>query len=161
MSRRDDVVDAAEEILEAEGFEGLTMRRLGAALSMRAPSLYKHIANKTEIEAALQDRALRLLAEALEGSDGDLAALAATYRRWALDHPRLYALATRRPLRCETAAVPLIDALGGDDGLARVVWGAAHGLVDLELAGRFPADADLDDAWARLIAAFSSPSPRG
>ena len=37
---------------------------------------------------------------------------------------------------------------------ARALWGLAHGLVDLELAGRFPPGADIDAAWAAAVASF-------
>jgi len=53
------------------------------------------------------------------------------------------------------ASAPLLAAVGGDPEQARALWGFAHGLVDLELAGRFPPDADLAATWAAGIAAFS------
>lgn len=163
MSRRDEVIDAAERILEAEGMSALTMRRLGEELAMRAPSLYKHVAGKPEIEAALQERALRQVGAALAAAGPGLRGLAAAYRSWATTHPRLYDLATRRPLRRDdmtTAAEahaeePLLAVLGGNRDTARALWGVAHGLVDLELAGRFPPDADLDAAWDAAMRAFS------
>jgi hypothetical protein len=48
----------------------------------------------------------------------------------------------------------VIRAAGGDPNLARAVFAFAHGMTILELDGRFPADADLDAAWARGLAAF-------
>jgi AcrR family transcriptional regulator len=161
MNRRAEVLAAAEALLEAEGAEALTMRRLGAALGMQAPSLYKHVRSKDDIEAGLQERALRGLAEALT-TGGDLPALAQAYRGWALDHPRLYELATGRPLRRDrlaegveaAAAAPIVAAAGGDEHTARALWALAHGLVTLELAGRFPPDADLDATWRAALAHF-------
>jgi hypothetical protein len=38
----------------------------------------------------------------------------------------------------------------------RAVWAFAHGMVGLELSGRFPPDADLDAAWPAGIAAFTT-----
>jgi hypothetical protein len=55
------------------------------------------------------------------------------------------------------AAAPLLAAVGGDSDRARAAWAFAHGMADLELNGRFPADADLDAAWARGVAAFGPP----
>jgi AcrR family transcriptional regulator len=163
LSRRDEVVDVAERVLEAEGPEALTMRRLGEELGMRAPSLYKHVTGKDDIVAALQARALQGQAAALAG-DTTLTALAGSYRAWALAHPRLYDLISRRSLdRAHlppgveaAAAAPLLRAVGGDVARARALWGLAHGLVDLELAGRFPADADLGAAWSVAVAAFAA-----
>lgn len=98
----------------------------------------------------------------MRAAGGGLPSVAAAYRRWALAHPHLYALATERPLARERlpagiedrAAEPLVAALGGDEHVARAVWAAAHGLVSLELAGRFPPDADIDAAWAAMARAF-------
>ena len=53
------------------------------------------------------------------------------------------------------AADPLLSAFG-DEHVARAVWASAHGLVTLELAGRFPPEADLDAAWAAMVAAYAS-----
>jgi len=162
-NRRGEVVDAAERILEREGSGAVTMRRLAEELRIQAPSLYKHIAGKTEIEAALQQRALERLGAVLAGASGDLATLAAAYRRWALEHPRLYELSARHSLDRRglapgveaAAAEPLLKVTGGNIAAARAIWGLAHGLVDLELANRFPPDADLDAAWAHAIRAFA------
>ncbi|GIU86464.1 MAG: TetR family transcriptional regulator [Acidimicrobiia bacterium] len=163
MNRRDEIVAAAVGILEAAGPEALTMRRLGHAVGMRAPSLYKHFASKDELLAALQEHALADLGAALERSGGTVCGLARAYRTWALAHPALYDLAMRHPLARhrlapgveEAAAAPVVSAAGGDVDRARAMWGAAHGLVDLELAGRFPPGADIDAAWAETIRLFS------
>jgi hypothetical protein len=36
-----------------------------------------------------------------------------------------------------------------------LAWAAAHGLVSLEIAGRFPPGTDLDAAWRALAGALS------
>ena len=168
VSRRDEVLDAAARILEDGGPEAVTMRRLAEALGVRAPSLYKHVRGKPEILAALQERALRGIAEALAPAGDDLAAMARAYRAWARANPRLYELSTRRPLDRErlppgveeAAAAPILRAAGGDRDAARALWGLAHGLVDLENAGRFPPDADVDAAWTYAITALRTASVR-
>jgi AcrR family transcriptional regulator len=160
MTRREEILDVAESLLEAEGPSALTMRRVAEEMGIRAPSLYKHVSSKDDIEAGLQERALRDMAVAVTGPD--LFAITAAYRRWALARPGLYELATRRPLRRDVipasveaaAAAPLVVAVGGDEHRARAVWALAHGLVDLELAGRFPPDADLDRTWRAALAPF-------
>jgi AcrR family transcriptional regulator len=164
VSRRDEAIDAAERILEREGSDAVTMRRLADELGIRAPSLYKHLANKAEILTALQERALSRLGDTLAAARGDLPGLAQAYRRWALDHPRLYELSARFPIDRDrltpgvedAAAAPLIRATGGNIAAARALWGLAHGLVDLELANRFPADADITAAWTYAIHAFDT-----
>lgn len=57
---RADVLRAALAIVDDEGLEGLTMRRLGRALGVEAMSLYRHVANKEAVldgvhEAVLAD----------------------------------------------------------------------------------------------------------
>jgi AcrR family transcriptional regulator len=147
--------------LTAEGLPALTMRRVADEMGIRAPSLYKHVRSKEDIEAGLQERALVSMAKALAPAR-DLAALAAAYRSWALSHPQLYTLATNGPLHRDrlspgveaAAAAPVVAAVGGAEHGARAVWALAHGLVTLELAGRFPPGADLDRTWATAVAAF-------
>lgn len=163
MSRRDEILEVAEALLEAEGPDALTMRRLATELNMQAPSLYKHVRSKDDIEAGLQDRALRCMGAALSAAGPDLLELANAYRSWAFDHPRLYELATRRPLRRDelgtgveaAAAAPIVAAAGGDEHRARALWALAHGLVDLELSGRFPPGADIDQTWQTAVATFT------
>jgi hypothetical protein len=48
----------------------------------------------------------------------------------------------------------------GDPDLARAVWAFAHGMVILEVDGRFPADANLEAAWAAGLAAFGAAGQR-
>jgi hypothetical protein len=84
------------------------------------------------------------------------------YRSWATAHPRLYEVATRRPLARDrigegvesAAAARIVAAVDGDEHRARALWALAHGLVDLELANRFPPGADLDATWRTALMAF-------
>lgn len=46
---RDGIVDATRGLLDAEGLEALTMRRLADALGVRAMALYHHFRNKDEL----------------------------------------------------------------------------------------------------------------
>jgi AcrR family transcriptional regulator len=157
-SRRDEIVREARALLDEEGLDALTMRRLAERLGMRAPSIYKHLPDKDALETALIAQGLAESADALSaaavGASDPLAAIAAAYRRYALDHPHLYRLMTERPLRRdllpagveERAATPLLVAAGSIDR-ARAAWAFAHGMCQLELAGRFSPEADLDEAW--------------
>ncbi|MGQ4614714.1 TetR/AcrR family transcriptional regulator C-terminal domain-containing protein [Nocardia sp. R7R-8] len=47
--RREQIVAAAVEILDADGLESLSMRKLGAKLGAGATSLYWHVSNKDEL----------------------------------------------------------------------------------------------------------------
>ncbi|NUS03275.1 MAG: TetR/AcrR family transcriptional regulator [Nonomuraea sp.] len=94
---------------------------------------------------------------------GSLGALGSAYRAYALAHPHLYRLMSAGPLPRdllpagveERAALPLLRIVGDEAG-ARAVWGLAHGLVMLELDGRFPPGADIEAAWAAGMSAFAA-----
>lgn len=167
MARREQIVAVAGDLLERHGPEGLTMRAIAGELGIQAPSLYKHIANKRELEVALIADGFLQQAEAFEkavAEGGDpVFAIAAAYREWALSHPHLYRLMMDRALPRDDlpegaeqrALVPTLDAFGGDRDRARAAWAFAHGMVMLELADRFPAEADVGKAWRIGLAAIA------
>ena len=166
--RQTQIVAAARQLLEEGGPDAVTMRAIAARIGIRAPSLYKHVPDKRDLEAAIiadafveQAAMFRRAAARARGGD-PLAALARAYRRWAVAHPHLYRLMTaghldraRLPEGAEAAAAaPIVEACGGDGDLARAMWAFAHGMTSLELADRFPPGADLDAAWAAGLGAF-------
>ncbi|MEU4236315.1 TetR/AcrR family transcriptional regulator C-terminal domain-containing protein [Actinoplanes sp. NPDC026619] len=54
--RRADVLRGARELLDAEGLDGVTMRKLGAALNVQAGGLYWHFRSKQALlEAVAED----------------------------------------------------------------------------------------------------------
>ena len=181
--RAGDVVAAARTVLERDGAARLTMQAVADELGMKAPSLYKHVASKAAIEielisatlievgetlhAALDradrpDRKERAIRVEREGAHDAVAAVLAAYRRHALAHPNMYRLATTGRLPRELlpegleawACEPLVR-LTGDEHRAQALWAFAHGMVILELDGRFPDGSDLDTTWAEGAAAFS------
>ena len=162
--RAKEIVAAARELLEEEGPEALSMRRVADRLGIRAPSIYKHLPDKRALENAIVSDVFEEIAEAFEAAstgDDPLAGIADTYRRFAHEHPHLFRLMTERPLDRERltpgaeerAAAPILRATGDPD-TARAAWAFAHGMTILELNGRFPAGADLDAAWSRGLVAF-------
>jgi hypothetical protein len=56
----------------------------------------------------------------------------------------------------DRAAEPLIVATGGDLDLARAAWATINGLIDLELARRFPPDTDIDAVYSAAARAFDT-----
>jgi TetR/AcrR family tetracycline transcriptional repressor len=65
LLRRAKVVEGALELLDAEGLDGLTMRRLGLALNVQAGALYRHFPNKEALLDAMADRLLEGVGEPL------------------------------------------------------------------------------------------------
>lgn len=167
--RAQSIVTAARQILEQEGRDALTMRRLGEAVGIRAPSLYKHFPDKAAVEVALLELGFTEAADAFEQAFAmygpSLATFMTTYRTFALSHPHLYRLMTQGPLPRERmrpgiearTAAPL-QAVAGDPDLARAAFALAHGMTLLELDGRFAEGVDLEAAWAKAIAALSAAS---
>jgi TetR/AcrR family tetracycline transcriptional repressor len=54
--RRADVVEAALDMLDAEGLDGLTMRKLSAALNVQGGALYRHFPSKEALLDAMAER---------------------------------------------------------------------------------------------------------
>ncbi len=170
------VIDAARKILDLEGPDALTMRHVADALGIRAPSLYKHFANKMAIEAALVTGAMVEIGEATHaalhgpgpgspvgpvGTVGTVGRVLAAYRARCLGHAAVYRLATQSSFARDLLPAGLEDWAGnpfyvatGDPSLAQAVWSFAHGMVVLELDGRFPPGSDLDATWRAGAQAF-------
>jgi AcrR family transcriptional regulator len=169
--RTTQIVQSACELVEQEGPEALTMRRLGEVVGMRAPSLYKHLPGKTAVTGAVVELAMRELGAALHDAVADEAAAApirlsrllAAYRKQALASPHLYRLATSGPLARDQLSPGLEDWAGepfflvtGEPYLAQALWSATHGTVILELDGRYLPGSDLERTWGALSAAFGA-----
>lgn len=163
--RAREVVVVARDLLESEGPEALTMRRLADQLGIRAPSLYKHFPHKAALEVAIIvdgfEEAAVLFEAVADDADDSLGSFAAAYRAFAMAHPHVYRLMTERPLprdqlpeglEARTAA-PLVRATG-DPVRARAAWAFIHGLTLLELNGRLPADDLTEPAWRVGIQQF-------
>ena len=169
--RAREVVVVARDLLESEGPEALTMRRLADQLGIRAPSLYKHFPHKAALEVAIIvdgfEEAAALFEAVADDGDDSLGSFAAAYRAFATAHPHVYRLMTERPLprdqlpeglEARTAA-PLVRATG-DPIRARAAWAFIHGLTLLELNGRLPSDDLTEPAWRVGIQQFQRLRPR-
>jgi AcrR family transcriptional regulator len=160
----------ARQILEEEGRDALTMRRIADVMGIKAPSIYKHVAGKHQVELALLEQGLADMGDALHAAvdaagNGPrrVAALLEVYRREARAHPNLYRLATMGPLPRD-ALTPGLEAwagepfylVTGDPFVAQALFSFAHGLVTMEIDGRCPPGSDLDRTWAAGAAAFTA-----
>jgi AcrR family transcriptional regulator len=173
-ARPAEIVAAARRLLEQDGRDALTMRRLAGVLGIRAPSLYKHFPDKAALELVIIEDALMDIGEASHaaihscGPDDGLECLLEVYRRHSLSHPHLYRLATEGPLVRRDLTPGLEEWAGnpwyvvtGDPFLAQAVWSFAHGMVVLELNKRYPPGSDLDATWRAGAGAFEGPAAIG
>lgn len=166
---REDVLVAAEAIVDRDGWASLTMTSLAAELGVKVPSLYNHVESLDALRGELQNRTMHDLGRALRdaamgkaGADG-LRALAATLRSFALAHPARYDLATRRPvdrigfvaatLEAGAALRAVMASLGLPDDIEQQLtfFAALHGVLDLENAGFFLGAADGAAMYERTL----------
>lgn len=168
-SRREEILDVAERVLEETGHDGFGIGELARALGIKPPSLYKHFASLEVIQHALISRGFRRLASALDDAD-DIAGFCRAYRTQALAAPQLYRLMTDRPLNrelldpgAELAGMARILDLFGETPAghprSRAAWAWAHGLCALEIAGRFPPGSDVTESWELLAATLGGLRP--
>ena len=158
--------DAARELLEQEGPDGLAMRALAHRVGAHPPAVYRHFADKSAVEAAVVNDALYEIGDAmiaaLEGADDRLTAIAMAYRRWAMQHPHLYRLTMGTPLDPANedaqfhAGRPVRQVTNDDVTAARSLWACVHGLTILELDGRLPEDSDVEQIWAFALSALNA-----
>jgi len=105
---RQRILDAAVKLVDAEGLNALTMRRLAGKLGVEGASLYKHIPNK----AALHYGMMRTIFQEMNPDypkdekdwQGRLRAGMRSFRQLGLAHPRVFAL-LNRPWEANTPRV--------------------------------------------------------
>ncbi len=148
---RDVVLATALEIIDRDGVDGLSMRRLARALGRDPMILYRHAPNKAALLDGVAETVLAQLK--VDSTDRDWAAqlrtVARDYRRLALAHPHVVPLLVTRPvatplaLRPQGTLRPLEDVLtlltragfSGPDALHiyRALFGFLQGHVLNEL----------------------------
>ena len=97
---REQIVETAMRLVDAEGPEALSMRRLGQELGAGATSLYWHIKNKHQLEDLMVDALIGEVAADVipaEGWRGSLAEVARALRRVLIRHRHIAPLLGARP----------------------------------------------------------------
>ena len=162
------IATAARRLLDKEGVEAVTMRRVAEAVGITAMAIYRHYPDREALLNALADEGFQELAESLKGRrySGDtetrLAKMADIYLEHALENPRLFELMflTRREgarqypkdfkARRSPTATLMADliAAGMAEGEFRKddpweitfeMGALSHGLIMLYLGGRLAA----------------------
>ncbi|MFD0356105.1 TetR/AcrR family transcriptional regulator [Streptomyces sp. NPDC127110] len=125
---RDRIVEAAGVLVDEEGLEAVSTRRLAAALGVSGPSLYNHFRTKDAILEAVADAVsakvdLSMFDDGSGGGSGDgsgggkdwrgaLYDWAHSYREALSDHPNIVPVLARGPGR-RPAGLRLADAVFG------------------------------------------------
>jgi AcrR family transcriptional regulator len=131
------LLSRAEVIVEAEGLDALTVRRVAAAAGTTTRAVYTAFGSKDALVVALGARGFDLLRDALEAlpetadpADDLVEAGVAVFRRFATGHPTLFRISIQRTLPDPALFAGYVDS-------ARVAMRALHGRVArLEAAGR-------------------------
>jgi TetR/AcrR family transcriptional regulator, tetracycline repressor protein len=132
---REDIIDAAVTIVEAGGYEELSIRSLAADLGVAPMSLYRHIRDKDDL---LEEVVSRLLTPVWRpAADEDdwqewIVEAAASLRKFLVSQPAALHVYLRHPV-VSPAAVERMDAMmsvlrraGLDEQTARSAYGALH-----------------------------------
>ena len=136
---RERIAEAALELIDDEGLESFSMRRLGARLGVEAMALYHHFPSKGDLLDAVMDRLLDEVKLPAPGTQPPLQRLREcirSYRGCAIRHPRAFVLLAARRFNTERAFA-FYEALLG---------------VFAELG----LDAEQSARWFRLIGGFAS-----
>jgi len=165
-----EIVAAGQSILESEGPARLTMQAVAERVGVRAPSLYKRVRDREALVGLVAGACIDELTQRLAGTEDTIAGVARTYREFAHERPEGFRLilstaadaqslarVSAPVLRVAEALVGSAEALEG----ARLITAWATGFIQMELAGAFRLEGDLETAFdygvSRLTAALSTP----
>jgi AcrR family transcriptional regulator len=175
------LLTSASEILESEGPDALSVRRIAAAAGVAPMGVYNHFESKFGIVEALYVQGFQRLAEAMAAMtqvEDPVEALregARAYRNLALAHPMAYQVMFLRAVPGFEPSDPALTsctrgfdflvatvqraiqagviAPGSPTETAQMIWASIHGWVSLELLGLGFVD-DLDIWYDRLCEAL-------
>lgn len=187
------ILAEAMEIFAEDGLDAVTMRAVAARAGVSPMAIYRHYAGRAELVRGLVGEAQALFLNFLQQAQGEadawgrLAASGRAYLRFALEHPRAYALIFLEPLtpagarrggarqawqdaatfrflvdrirECDDAG---LLAAPDPEAAALTIWAQVHGLVTLYLTGKLAVgraafEALYAESLGRLVKAFAAP----
>ena len=160
---------AALAVVDAEGLEALTMRRLGRELGVEAMSLYHHVPNKGALLDALVGAVIaEIELPPVEAWPWDEALVAAGHamRQTLLRHPGVVAVMATRPAFGHEEGLDLIEwllSVGQRSGLSALDTMYATRCLGMYVMGAVLAEIESDESReeraARAEASFSALDP--
>jgi AcrR family transcriptional regulator len=97
--KKERIIDTAAEIVMEDGFQNLSMRKIGTKIGMTAANIYNYYSNKDELNIAIRSRAGKILFEALHnayreggGIDEKMARMIEAYIRFGVERPNYYSI---------------------------------------------------------------------
>jgi AcrR family transcriptional regulator len=186
---REEIIEQAMAVVDAEGDDALSVRGLARKLGVSAPALYEYIESRDELLRLLAQRGYDELADRREGLDGSptewLWQAGRVYVAFAVERPNLFALMHRFGPGAilgeaggeHPAATALFDEgidriraavtageLRGEDPveLAVALWAAAHGVANAAVLAPGLVDHEVlvDLVIGGLLEAWRPPNPR-
>ena len=166
------VVERAGALADEIGLGEVTITKLGRALGIAPPGVYRHVADLADLHGAIGEQAAHEVAAVLSGTCAGLsgrdalAAIGGTLRGWAAEHPGRYAalqiapdpgdapgLAAAEEVLGVIASALRAYQLAGDDltDAIRLIRSTVHGFVGLELGGGFKQARDPDATFGRIV----------
>lgn len=175
---RNMVVQAAVDLLNAEGVSALSLSRLADELGIKTPSLYNHVNGLDGLQQELEVMNARLLAdrfsEAAIGKSGPelFMEVSQAFREYVKGYPGLYMSTLRSSSKQQVqdenlqreeermmkVGLAVMASLGlqGEDAIhgLRAFRSMVHGFATLEIAGGFGLPQDCDESFRRLVSAL-------
>ena len=174
---REAVTTLALEVVDDDGFPGLTLAAVAGRAGVAVPSLYKHVGGLPDLRRAVALRCVEEFTVRLAAAVGGVGAgpgeavraLAREVRSFALAHPGRYAAVqggswARDPEAVDVQAagaravavisdalVPLGLPARGTVDAVRAVRALVHGFVTLELDGGFGLPDDMTASFERAV----------
>ena len=172
------VVQAAADLIKAEGLEALSLGHLAQKLGIRTPSLYNHVDGLPGLMRELSILNARNLADCIsEAAIGQSGAEAVrrvmqAMRVYIKEYPGLYLSTVRasgtqpfvdpeleqEEARSVKVGMVVMASFGLEDGDAihalRASRSLVHGFATLEVSGGFGMPLELDESFSRLVDLF-------
>jgi AcrR family transcriptional regulator len=159
--RRAEILEAAERIFVAEGYDGATIRKIADEVGVSSTALYMHFQDKGQILLEICERSYELLLE----RNTEIAArpldavvrvrmMLAAYMHWGLEHSNAYQLVYSQPRPVSALSENTADLgakcyeifsgvvreiaasgrlrTGTSDSAAQALWMSCHGVVALK-----------------------------
>jgi len=173
---RKTIVETASALIEQEGVENLSLAKLASHLGIKAPSLYRYIANKEALLYAVIELTYLSLFEAYDdalvsASDDpvdQLIKLSHAHRSFAHANPNTYLLAYTTPnpelptnpnllLERAISIQGIMKQISGEENSLTALRGVLvliHGFISLELNGQFRRGGDLGETFDAIVLAY-------
>jgi AcrR family transcriptional regulator len=172
VTTRDRILAAARDLFLEAGGKGVTMRAVAAGVGLTPMALYRHFKGREALLEAVVEQGHAVFLGYLQRALAEPTAVARLarsgdeYLRFALEHPRDYAVMFMEALQIEGKGVPekrqplwrdvatfrfLVDRVrecaadgalqvGDPEDTALTLWAHVHGLMSLYLAGKLHLD---------------------